>query len=978
MDYVSQEINDILMHVGVSIKDGAPGRGSGRYPLGSGANPYQHQEDFVGRVQKLRSDGKSWQEIAEELQIIGPSGRPSSGKAQIQYQAANNDLRLKQYTKMQELRDQGYTYDQIAEMTGVAGESTVRMILKDSSRIDRAKAARVTADYLKNRIAENPNAAIDVGEYASELVGISDGKLNEALYLLELEGYHVYGNYQVPQSTNQGKNTTYKLLVAPDVQYKDLYHTPQDGKPIDIRMIDDSHREILTDDGNDTVLAWQYPASLDSKRLQVVYGDQGGKEKDGLVELRRGVADLDLGDDTHYAQVRILVDGTHYIKGMAAYADDLEPGIDVRFNTNKDSSVPIMSPNKKDKQVLKPINDDPNNPFNSLIKEKGGQYEYIGEDGEKHLGLINKRADQGDWTDWADSLPTQFLSKQPKKLILQQLDIAYNNRADELNDILQITNPVVKEDRLLSFALECDTAAVTLKAAPFPNQKWHVILPVPEMGETEIFAPRYENGTKVALVRYPHAGTYEIPILTVNNNKKKAQKLIGMDSEDAVGISKTVADRLSGADFDGDTVMLIPTHDPKGKVKITSTPQLKGLKDFDPQAQYPERPGMRYMTKKDTQKEMGIISNLITDMTLAGADEDQLARAVRHSMVVIDAEKHKLDYKRSEIENGIDELKRIYQVNPNNKKGYGGAGTLISRAKSEVRIPKRKGEMQIDEEGNAWYKTAPDSERFYDERKTVYKKDAKGRYLKDADGNKIPETYTDPRTGRERPVKIKTGKQKERQDTVPLMSVVDDAHKLSSGYEKEEIYADYANAVKELARKARKEAQKVEAQQYSKNAAEVYAEEVKNLEAQLHLAKLNKPYERRAQAIANSRFKSMLDNDDSLYANKAEQKKERDRQLKRARKEVGAQRYTIKISPKQWEAIQAGAVRKSVLKEILNFADDKQINQYAMPKRNSNQISVTLQNRIRSYSNSNYSLEQIAKATGLSVNTVAKYLHEKG
>lgn len=45
---------------------------------------------------------------------------------------------------------------------------------------------------------------------------------------------------------------------------------------------------------------------------------------------------------------------------------------------------------------------------------------------------------------------------------------------------------------------------------------------------------------------------------------------------------------------------------------------------------------------------MGVISNLITDMTLRGADEKELARAVKHSMVVIDAEKHGLDYKRSE------------------------------------------------------------------------------------------------------------------------------------------------------------------------------------------------------------------------------------------------------------------------------------------------------------------------------------------
>ena len=50
--------------------------------------------------------------------------------------------------------------------------------------------------------------------------------------------------------------------------------------------------------------------------------------------------------------------------------------------------------------------------------------------------------------------------------------------------------------------------------------------------------------------------------------------------------------------------------------------------------------GQKIKIMKNTQTEMGKISNLITDMTLKGATQDELARAVRHSMVVIDAEKH--------------------------------------------------------------------------------------------------------------------------------------------------------------------------------------------------------------------------------------------------------------------------------------------------------------------------------------------------
>ena len=96
-------------------------------------------------------------------------------------------------------------------------------------------------------------------------------------------------------------------------------------------------------------------------------------------------------------------------------------------------------------------------------------------------------------------------------------------------------------------------------------------------------------------------------------------------------------------------------------MQIKSTRPLKGLEGFDPKTQYAERPGMKVMTKAMTQKQMGMVSNLITDMTLQGASEDDIARAVRHSMVVIDAAKHHLDYKQSEKDNGIQELRSRYQ-----------------------------------------------------------------------------------------------------------------------------------------------------------------------------------------------------------------------------------------------------------------------------------------------------------------------------
>lgn len=57
------------------------------------------------------------------------------------------------------------------------------------------------------------------------------------------------------------------------------------------------------------------------------------------------------------------------------------------------------------------------------------------------------------------------------------------------------------------------------------------------------------------MVRYPHGGTFEIPIIKDNNKQAEGKKVIGNTAKDAIGINSHVAERLSGADFDGDTVI---------------------------------------------------------------------------------------------------------------------------------------------------------------------------------------------------------------------------------------------------------------------------------------------------------------------------------------------------------------------------------------------------------------------------------------
>ena len=101
------------------------------------------------------------------------------------------------------------------------------------------------------------------------------------------------------------------------------------------------------------------------------------------------------------------------------------------------------------------------------------------------------------------TLSSQFLSKQPIKLIKQRLGITYQDSVAEFDEIKSLTNPTIKRKMLMDFADECDSAVVHLKAAALPRQRTQVILPIDKLKDTEIYAPNYRDGEQVALVRYP-------------------------------------------------------------------------------------------------------------------------------------------------------------------------------------------------------------------------------------------------------------------------------------------------------------------------------------------------------------------------------------------------------------------------------------------------------------------------------------------
>lgn len=936
--------HDELIHYGMP-------RRSGRYPWGSGEDPYQRTGDFLSRVEELKKKG--WTETPENIQKeFGLSVKQYRNEKSI----CTDSRRMIKVEKAEALKEKGLSNVAIGKEMGI-NESSVRELLNQKKRAKMLET-QTTVDFLKQQADDKK--MIDVGKGLEKELNISKERLDLALYYLETrEGYPVYGN-RFSQATNPGQMTTQKVLCVPGTKHNEIY---------DLSKIQTVHDYVSRDGGKTYEKKFTYPSSLDSKRLKVRTADDVGPDgvkgvdKDGLIELRRGVPDLSLGTST-YAQVRILVDGKKYLKGMAVYSDNMPDGVDVVFNTNK------SSPEK----ALKDITDDPANPFGSLIKDadQGGQYWYNPKTGEKcsskdpgaKLGLINKRADEGDWSDWQDTLPSQFLAKQNITLIKKQLGIAKADKLSEYEETCALNNPTVKKHLLEKFADNCDAAAVDLKAAALPGQKYHAIIPINALKDNEVYAPNYDNGTKLALVRYPHAGTFEIPILTVNNKNKVAIGVLKKNPRDAIGVTKKVADRLSGADFDGDTVMCIPTHDAKGKVKITSTKELPGFENgFDTVLNYgPETYAgrkVKLITKDYMQNQMGVVSNLIMDMTIQGANPEDMAKAVKHSMVIIDSYKHKLDYKQSEKDNEIARLKKDYQGHVDSEGRYHeGASTIFTRAKGRQDVLKRQGSPYTNLKDKKGYDPdRPEGAKMW--------KTAQGKKL-EYEVEKV-----DKRTGEVTTVT----KQRRQQST--KMAETDDAMTLVSDFRdpKELCYADYANSMKALANRARLEVARTGKIEYSKTAAETYSKEVASLKTKLHNAELNIVRERAANRIAADTVQKRVEADPTLKDSKKEQRKIGQRALTQAREDLGSKsrkERNINITDREWEAIQAGAINETTLKRILNNTDIAVLREKATPK-NSKTMSQGQINKIKAMSES-YTTAQIAEKMNCSPSTVSKIL----
>lgn len=882
---------DTLAHYGTP-------RHSGRYKWGSGVDPYQGGVNFLAEVAELKKTGLSAGDISKAL------GFESSADYRDRLSRSANDVRAEKQRQVMTLKDKGMGNSAISRQLGIP-EASVRA-LQDPVLQERSNRHRVTANILKDNV--DKYSYLDVGKGTANHMGITDTQLKTAISILKDEGYKM--QYTSVEQVGTGKNTSLKVLTKEGTTGSELWANRDKIHSV-AEYIDPDTGEKAADLGP--------IVNIDSKRVGVVYGPDGGANADGVMYIRPGVPDISLGH-AQYAQVRVSVDGTHYIKGMAMYKDDLPKGTDILFNTNK-----VDTGNKLD--ALKPHGKDEGNPFGSITRPKAYSDPKTGATKRSILNIVNE---EGDWYTWSNKFSSQFLSKQTVPLAKEQLTLTQKSKKADLAEIMELTNPTVKRQLLETFADEADSSAVNLKAVGLPRTATHVILPINSLKDTEIYAPKYNNGETVVLIRHPHGGIFEIPQLTVNNSNKEAARSI-KGAKDAVGINAQVAARLSGADFDGDTVLVIPNN--QGKVKTSAA--LIGLKNFDPKESYAlpkdSLKGLNGAKNPDglMQQLMGDATNLVTDMTIKGANLSEITKAVKHTMVVIDAKKHNLDYKQSAIDNGITSLKKKYQGGAKN-----GASTLISRTSSRTNVDLRRNSRVA--EGGAINPLT--GEKQYT---------STGESYINPEGKLVVKTF-------------RTTKGAEVKDAHDLVSA-------SGGTPIEHVYADHANQLKALANTARKETLIIKNTPYDPSAKAAYSEQVKSLNVSLNIAEKNAPLERQAQLLANAIVKAKVEANPPI--NKAELKKINGLALIEARSRIGATKQKIEISDDEWAAIQAGAITPSKLSKIIANTDINTLRTRATPRTQSKMNSANLALAIGMKA-SGYDVSEIAARLGISTSTL--------
>ena len=139
------------------------------------------------------------------------------------------------------------------------------------------------------------------------------------------------------------------------------------------------------------------------------------------------------------------------------------------------------------------------------------------------------------------------------------------------------------------------------------------------------------------------------------------------------------------------------------------------------------------------------------------------------------------------------------------------------------------------------------------------------------------------------------------------------------------------------------------------------------MKSALRIAEKNAPLERQAQAVARQMVSQKRRANPEM--DKDELKKIRGYALNEARLRTGAGKDRIKLTDRQWDAIQAGAISSDMLDRILKNSDLETIRSRATPRKNT-VMTVATTARAKQLLAAGYTTAEVADKLGIPVSTL--------
>ena len=179
--------------------------------------------------------------------------------------------------------------------------------------------------------------------------------------------------------------------------------------------------------------------------------------------------------------------------------------------------------------------------------------------------------------------------------------------------------------------------------------------------------------------------------------------------------------------------------------------------------------------------------------------------------------------------------------------------------------------------------------------------------------------------------------------------------------------------MKSMANQARKLAVHVDEPSKNPEAAKKYAREVDSLKKQLVAAKSWSPKERNAQIFADHVYKAAkLENPNMTDDDK---KKVKTQALATGRARLGGKKPKVTFSDKEWEAVQAGAISKTTLSELLRYADSDKVKERALPRSKTVMTSSKI-SMAKARLKAGYSYKEVAQQLGVPISTLQSAMNK--